>query len=108
MGDEMKNLFNVGMDFAEEVKPVKEFLDDNPVAKAALDTIVRPIMDKVLAGDIEGAQALYDAANKAGSMKLARDLIRAEREDADDLENFLTQTMKILAIVGKGALVGLL
>jgi hypothetical protein len=106
MGDELKEIFNLGMDFAEEAKPVKEFLDDNPVAKAALDTVVRPIMDKVLSGDIEGAQELYDEANKAGSMKLARDLIRAEREDADDLENFLGQTMKLLVIVGKGALAG--
>lgn len=106
MADELKNLLNLGMDFAEEAKPVKEFLDDNPVAKVALDTVVRPIMDKVLSGDIEGAQKLYDEANKAGSMKLARDLIRAEREDADDLENFLAQAMKILVIVGKGALAG--
>lgn len=107
MSDELKDLFNLGMDFAEEVKPIKEFLDDNPVAKAAVDTVVRPIMDKVLAGDIEGAQTLYDEANKAGSMKLARDLIRAEREDSDDLDNILTQAVKVLLIVGKGALAGL-
>jgi hypothetical protein len=108
MGDELKEIFNIGMDFAEEAKPIKEFLDENPVAKATLDTVVRPIMDKVLSGDIEGAQELYDEANKAGSMKLARDLIRAEREDSADLENILSQAVKVLVIVGKGALAGVL
>jgi hypothetical protein len=107
MSDDMKDLLNLGMDFAEEAKPIKEFLDENPVAKVALDTVVRPIIDKVLSGDIKGAQALYDAANKAGSMKLARDMIRAERENSSDMENFLAQAVKILVIVGKGALVGL-
>lgn len=104
---ELSELFDTAMDFAEEIKPVKEFYDKNPMAKIAVDTVARPIIEKILAGDFDAAKVLYDEANRAGSMKIARGLIRAEREDSSDFEQFFTQAVKITGMVLKGALVGM-
>jgi uncharacterized protein YjgD (DUF1641 family) len=105
---EFSDLFGTVTDLAEELDAVKEFYERNPVAKAAIDTVAKPIIMKMLEGDFDGAKVLYDEANKAGSMKLARELIRAEREDSADLENYLKQAAKITAIVLKGALIGII
>jgi hypothetical protein len=107
MGDELKIAVNAGVEFAEALKPVKEFYEKNPMAKVAVDTIAKPVLVKVLAGDFEGAQIAYDEANKAGSMKLARELIRAEREDSSDTEQFVKNALGIAALVLKGALAGM-
>lgn len=107
MGDELKIVVDAGVDFAEAMEPVKKFYADNPMAKIAVDTIAKPILEKVLAGDFEGAQVAYDEANKAGSMKLARELIRAERENSSEMEQFVSSALGIAALVLKGAVAGM-
>lgn len=107
MDEELKIVVDAGVEFVEAIKPVKEFYAKNPMAKVAVDTIAKPIIEKVLSGDFDGAKFLYDQANRAGSMKMARNLIRAEREDSSETEQFVKNALGIAGLVLKGAMAGL-
>jgi len=107
MSDEVKKLVEAGTSLAEGLKPVKKFYADNPMAKIAIDAVAKPIISKLLEGDVDGAVELYDENNKAGSMKAARDLIRSQREDGAEWSEITKNITAFVTIIIEGAIVGM-
>jgi len=108
MSDEVAKLVDAGATLAEGLEPVKDFYEKNPMAKVAINAIAKPIINKLLEGDIEGAIKLYDETNKAGSMKSARDMIRSQREDGAEWNDVTKRVASFVTIIIEGAILGLI